>query len=62
MFKRKLYQKLLMSLLLAAIALPQTWAEELVVGDQSTTSEYVPFYSNYMDDYFEIIQNAFFHI
>lgn len=32
-----------------ALAVPQTWADELVVGDQSTTSEYVPFYSNYMD-------------
>ncbi len=49
MLKRKFYLKLLMSLLLTAFVVPQTWADELVVGDQSTTSEYVPFYSNYMD-------------
>ncbi len=32
-----------------ALTVPQLKAEELVVGDQTATSEYVPFYSNYMD-------------
>lgn len=38
-----------MSLLLTALTVPQLKADELIVGDNSSSSQYVPFYSYYMD-------------
>ena len=53
MLKRKFYLKLLMSLLLTALAVPQTWAETLTVAEGSATNEYVPIYGFYWDTGFK---------
>ena len=53
MVTRKFYLKLLMSLLLVALAVPQVMAEPLTVADGSATSEYVPIYGYYYDTGFK---------
>lgn len=49
MLKRKFYLKLLMSLLLTALVVPQGWADELTVGDQSSSTYYAPIYGSWLD-------------
>lgn len=49
MFTRKFYLKLLMSLLLTALAVPQGKAETLLVGNGTSTTYYVPVHSTYLD-------------
>ena len=49
MVTRKFYLKLLMSLLLVALAVPQGKAETKLVADGTETNEYVPVHSGYMD-------------
>ena len=49
MFYKKFYLKLLMSFLLVALAVPQVMADELIVADGSTTSQYAPIYGWYYD-------------
>lgn len=49
MLKRKFYLKLLMSLLLTALVVPQAWADELTVGDQSSSTYYAPIYGSWLD-------------
>lgn len=50
---KKFYLKLLMSLMLVALAVPQVMAEPLTVADGSATSEYVPIYGFYYDTGFK---------
>ena len=50
---KKFYLKLLMSLMLVALAVPQVMAEPLTVADGSATSEYVPIYGYYYDTGFK---------
>ena len=49
MFNRNFSLKLLMSLLLVALAAPQMKAESLIVADGSATSQYAPIYGWYYD-------------
>ena len=46
---KKFYLKLLMSLLLVALAVPQVMADELIVANGSATSQYAPIYGWYYD-------------
>ncbi len=46
---KKIYLKLLMSLMLVALAVPQVWADELIVANGSATSQYAPIYGWYYD-------------
>ncbi len=49
MFYKKFYFKLLMSLLLVALAVPQLKAETLIAANGSATSQYAPIYGWYYD-------------
>ena len=49
MLTKKIYLKLLMSLLLVALAVPQGKAETLLVGNGTSTTYYVPVHSTYLD-------------
>ena len=49
MLKRKFYLKLLMSLLLTALVVPQGHADELTVANTTSTDLYVPLYGSWMD-------------
>ena len=49
MVKKNFYLKLLMSLLLVALAVPQGKAETLLVGNGTSTTYYVPVHSTYLD-------------
>lgn len=62
MLTKKIYLKLLMSLLLVALAVPQGKAETLVVGDQSATNQYVPFYSYYMDMSYDLFSQSIYSV
>ena len=46
---KKFYLKLLMSLLLVALAMPQGKADPLTVGDQSSDTYYAPIYGSWLD-------------
>ena len=46
---KKFYLKLLMSLMLVALAVPQVWAETLTVANNSATSSNIPVCCNYFD-------------
>ncbi len=46
---KKFYQKLLMSLMLVAVAVPQVMAETVTVAEGTTTNQYVPFNGYYLD-------------
>jgi hypothetical protein len=49
MLARKFYLKLLMSLLLTAFVMPQTWADELTVAEGTSKNAMVPVYPAYFD-------------
>lgn len=49
MKKRNFYVKLLMSMLLVTLAVPQVWAETLTVANNSATSSNIPVCCNYFD-------------
>ena len=46
---KKFYLKLLMSLMLVALAVPQAWAEPLTVANGTSTNAMVPIYPAYFD-------------
>ena len=49
MCTKKFYLKLLMSLLLMALSVPQLKADEVTVGDQSSDTYYAPIYGSWLD-------------
>ncbi len=49
MLTKKIYLKLLMSLLLVALAVPQGKADDVTVGDQSSNTNFAPIYGSYLD-------------